>query len=297
MLHLSLSDLMNHCRQLQKVVRGNVSDYEVAERLLRYRPGLEEDRDLAKVEFWCVRWGALAFPRVTLGSKRAASFMATGVSSKLMQQVIPPWRAFLIELLESDLRLKGLDGVSYPINRVAVSYSTLGVPGATTWTMLAGTPEKRLLVRSGIAPEDWLSDGPDEPLSLHDEAPISAEGLRACKLLSRLIAGVSIHMADPRVREEARRRARSSSYRRRRSGPPLAHDFVFGEDVRLDVRAAVREYAERGGTTPKVQSLIRGHWKWQVCGAGRAERKWIHVEPYWRGPEDAPILVRSHVAA
>jgi hypothetical protein len=23
-------------------------------------------------------------------------------------------------------------------------------------------------------------------------------------------------------------------------------------------------------------------------------RKWIHVEPYWRGPVDGPVAVKSH---
>ena len=33
---------------------------------------------------------------------------------------------------------------------------------------------------------------------------------------------------------------------------------------------------------------------WGVEDRERADRRWIHVEPYWRGPEDAPIALRSH---
>lgn len=29
-------------------------------------------------------------------------------------------------------------------------------------------------------------------------------------------------------------------------------------------------------------------------GTGGLLRKWIHVEPYWRGGEDAPIAVKTH---
>ena len=47
-------------------------------------------------------------------------------------------------------------------------------------------------------------------------------------------------------------------------------------------------------SAPSVQTLVRGHWKHQPHGKGRSERKYIFVEPYWRGPEDAPITVRPH---
>lgn len=41
-------------------------------------------------------------------------------------------------------------------------------------------------------------------------------------------------------------------------------------------------------------SASRGHHKRQAHGTGGLLRKWIHVEPYWRGGEDAPIAVKTH---
>jgi hypothetical protein len=35
-----------------------------------------------------------------------------------------------------------------------------------------------------------------------------------------------------------------------------------------------------------------GHYKRQVVGTGRHGRQIIWIEPYWRGPENAPILAR-----
>jgi hypothetical protein len=35
--------------------------------------------------------------------------------------------------------------------------------------------------------------------------------------------------------------------------------------------------------------IVRGHWRWQACGAGRAERKRIWIDPHVKGPEDAPL--------
>lgn len=38
-----------------------------------------------------------------------------------------------------------------------------------------------------------------------------------------------------------------------------------------------------------VRSLVAGHWKMQPHGPNRSERKLIRIEPYWRGPLDAPV--------
>jgi hypothetical protein len=41
--------------------------------------------------------------------------------------------------------------------------------------------------------------------------------------------------------------------------------------------------------------MVRGHPRWQACGPGRSERKLIWVNPFWKGPEDAPIKQTSKV--
>lgn len=42
------------------------------------------------------------------------------------------------------------------------------------------------------------------------------------------------------------------------------------------------------GIPVTVRTLVAGHWKHQPYGQGRAERRLIRIEPYWRGPLDAP---------
>ena len=36
--------------------------------------------------------------------------------------------------------------------------------------------------------------------------------------------------------------------------------------------------------------IVRGHWRWQACGAGRAERRRIWINPFVKGPESAPFV-------
>lgn len=83
-----------------------------------------------------------------------------------------------------------------------------------------------------------------------------------------------------------------------RAGPPPHRVIQIGRPLSIDMTIAVRERAAgRKSTSPSVQTLVRGHVKRQVVGVGRSARKVIWIEPYWRGPEDAPILARPHHVA
>lgn len=44
-----------------------------------------------------------------------------------------------------------------------------------------------------------------------------------------------------------------------------------------------------------VRTLVSGHWRNQPCGAGHLDRKVIWIEPFWRGPEAAPLTEKRAV--
>lgn len=46
--------------------------------------------------------------------------------------------------------------------------------------------------------------------------------------------------------------------------------------------------------SPLVRHIVRGHFKQQAHGQGRAERRRIYVSPYWRGPIDGPNPPRKY---
>jgi hypothetical protein len=81
----------------------------------------------------------------------------------------------------------------------------------------------------------------------------------------------------------------------RTPGMPDIQTYVLGKPLQINCRQAIVDYLE-GNTTsrnsPTVQTLVRGHWKHQPYGPGLTARKLIHIEPYWRGPDGAPILIR-----
>jgi hypothetical protein len=52
---------------------------------------------------------------------------------------------------------------------------------------------------------------------------------------------------------------------------------------------------EPSGRTYHHRWLVRGHWRWQRYGDGSMRR--IYIKHYWKGPEDAPLLVSHKVNA
>lgn len=229
-----------------------------------------------------VRWFRSGFPDVTLGHKLAASLMATQVSAEAAETMVFPWPAFLIRVPEGLVSIDGGD----PIVAISVLQGDGGMVGFDAHTR-SGTS----LGTFRVPPSELIDrdDSADDPSLSHSE--ITATDERALVLLRRLVVGVVLELASESNTAAIKRGHHS---KRRQSDDPQVWRFVLTRAVRVDVRAAITDFNLRGGSSPRVQSLIRGHHKRQAYGPSNALRKWIHVEPYWRGPEDAPIAVRSH---
>lgn len=61
----------------------------------------------------------------------------------------------------------------------------------------------------------------------------------------------------------------------------------------IKVTPALRSMLEHRKTgesgSALIRTLVSGHWRRFAVGEGRKERRWQFVEPYWRGPENAPV--------
>lgn len=76
--------------------------------------------------------------------------------------------------------------------------------------------------------------------------------------------------------------------------------YEIGTEVKLErpLRDAARAFCMRGEAHKKwkldKRFIVRGHWKRQPCGPGATERRLRFVEPYWKGPADAPVVARIY---
>ncbi|MGH9429190.1 MAG: hypothetical protein ACRD2L_23150, partial [Terriglobia bacterium] len=74
--------------------------------------------------------------------------------------------------------------------------------------------------------------------------------------------------------------------------------FKLGGYIKVDFRDRVREFSSgkrRESHELEVRHMVAGHFKRQHYGLKNALVKTIWREPFWRGPEDAAVLVRTHV--
>lgn len=237
-------------------------------------------------------WALNGFPLVNVtDSKFAASLMATRVPCELAELTVPPWSTFRIALPPDLVTLEAADDSEH-VARIDVM---TGIANRRRlWTVIAYGP-RQIAALTEVPTED-LCEEVEERSVIPSVLALTEWDRRAMRLLARLALGCCLAFdrasaGQPSIRQ-------SMKAKRRGSKAPTILRYNLGRPVRVDARAYVKDYlgGARGARGPvTVQSLVRGHWKHQPHGVGGKDRKFIHVEPYWRGPEDAPIAVRPHV--
>lgn len=237
-------------------------------------------------------WAECGFPTLEPSHKLAASLMATTMPAELVTEAVRmPWRCFAFVVPA------GVIGAAQEF-AVVIKAKTGLVNMLSTHPVLDGGDSA---IHYGTEPSlaDWnlkilrSSIGGDEIDPSHPKYTSFETSNRFTELLGRLFVGLCAELNGHPLGLPVRHDGKGT--KRRRHPFPRTHVFKLTRDVKLDVRAAVLAYA-RGerSQAPSVQVLVRGHWKRQPHGTGGTLRRLIHVEPYWRGPEDAPIGVRSH---
>lgn len=233
-------------------------------------------------------WAHYGFRAVEIGHKSAAMLMLTRVNSETAKEVRPPWPAFLVAFPSGLLKATAPDGET-DLSYALVSHRV--EEGVSRWSAVIFTTS---LVSTSLwthrVPADQLCDFEDTgeqfgcpPLTTLDE--------RSAHLAWRFILGVCLLMQEPknyRSPKVSSKKARDG----RESPLPIVRTYVIDHKPREDYRPQVKEYLSSGRSIT-VQTLVCGHWKGQPYGTGSQLRKHIWIEPYWRGPEDAPILVRA----
>lgn len=242
-------------------------------------------------------WAHYGFRQIVTGHRFAAALMATSVTKSIVEALLPPWECFAIDLPDG---LVWFDSVDGPIEGkyVLVRYGWAEVDGVrgNRWSFCMFGPDAQALwsmhrtaadLCSGVGLGDTVSPFSTE-LTKMDE--------RAAVLVWRMIVGVCLAMEDRTSVKESKAAKRNGMQRGCKE--PVARTYIIGRVPKVDCRVAVREYAlgksDRRSGPVTVQVLVAGHWKshwWPKEGV----HKRTHIEPYWRGPEDAPILVKARI--
>lgn len=236
------------------------------------------------------RWKLNGFPVFKPTHKLAASLMATHVPSDHLDEIKTPFSSFLIEVPQGLIP-------GCPVTHMGVIHSD-------TSETCDGSRFRYWVVRMTHNVAN-IFDGMEFGSLAEFEENSERLGV-GDKLLARLVINVMIEAEQPSVREEilkVRKRLKDGEEPsvqkqkkvKKEDAAAKAWGIDLRRDIKVDVRTWVSDYVKHGGKSPSVQTLVRGHQKRQRHGSRGELRKWIHIAPYWRGPEDAPVVVRGHV--
>jgi hypothetical protein len=257
-----------------------------------------EDRGLCA---WALgKWYANGLPVVQTSHTYAAALMATSMTREVSGEIRPPWSAFVIELPTALLSTVNSEKEDEELRYVIVDHRPplVGHPELkerqiARWNVFAVGSNGVLL--STIWKEDLTSSDFDKR-EIHEwdmGLPFEEADERTLLLICRLVVGCCLTMSNPN--DVGRSGTSGGGQKGHPHDPPKVMRFKLGEPLKLDCRPALREYVRTGKRSPNVRVLVRGHYKLQAHGTGRELRKVIWVKPYWRGPDEAPVLLRPHV--
>jgi len=248
---------------------------------------------------WAARWVDQGCPRFVFDSKYASLLMSTDVGKEMLDKVVFPWKAFLIDMPDNLLTSDDDQGNSHTFSRVFVQIMTDQF-GDQVLNILATAPTGIQLWRHSVPLDLLTSCQSNGAFSWGFGQDCNTRDHRIMNLLGRLIISMCVALSDPDNfhKQMPRKKSRKRKYISTKypSTPlPEVQTFVIGRPTKINCRPAIIEYIE-GKTrrsSPTVQFLVRGHWRYQAYGPGRAKRKLIRIDPFWKGPEDAKILART----
>jgi hypothetical protein len=262
----------------------------------RLEPILEKCSNVIAI---AARWGVCGFPLVQPTHKLSASLMATKIPADQVPEIELPWDTFAVLIPEGLLPvMDGSAAVSRMLNRPALIGLSVGNPeqGDERITVWCAYATSTFLTVEPVATVTKLAE-----MAALSDSPEFIDRMKG--LCCRLLLGCLIELDAPKQRDVIRLGPPNRTVKDpRRERMPACWAFDLRRDVTVDLRPWVKTYCETGKDTrpgSQVQVLVRGHQKRQpfgkrIDGKWSSERRWIHVEPYWKGPEDAPIALRSH---
>jgi hypothetical protein len=244
------------------------------------------------------KWAVHAFQRITTTHTYAAALMCSDADRAVLADLEMQWNAFVVCLPNGLLAYTDDGGVVHEYNRILVgsfdkSASLILLNQHGDWS------QPNILVHRGSTIADVLeATGEDfEPGNVDLDMALERKIQRIMTLARRLVAGLLLALQTQANFKSTVHAAKRSKNGRQKEEPE--HRVVFvGAPLKIDCRPAIAEYIARGrsnrgkNAAPAFQTLVRGHFRRQVCGTGRRDRKVIWIEPFWRGGEDAPILTR-----
>jgi hypothetical protein len=259
-----------------------------------------------------IRWIRHGLPVFQLSADILAALLLTDPTNVEPEDVRAPFPTFAITVPAGFWRLTDDHGHEADATTVWVhAYDSILKSVATTVTdrTVVGTlryPHLKLLNlslcagdlrlyerRDAIGPAtvigDWLNrDAPDVERPLFDLHETDTEkGYR--RTLRRLYVNLCLYLTEHRARRQPRKEP-SKKQRRRGTPVPTPEIYIVGPEIKVqpELVGAAKAWVgacrkDRGPWRVQKRFCVRGHYRNQAHGPGRALRTRIWVAPFWKG--------------
>ncbi len=249
-----------------------------AEDLREYMPGYNFTNP--SLSGYTQDWRVDNFARVAVGHKLSSVLMLTAIPEDI--EVRSPWATWVLEIP---------DGM-YPFNFSPEALEEAVEQGKPSLD-LSKTPATADTRPSHI--RALFCRGPEPVQALLDLGGkyFAFKMSEYPQLIHNFVRGVCLSIDD---RKHVQERSWARSETQRRSGEPgYGRSYTLAHPVTIDFRGEVRQLLDNPRKHAHVsQWLVRGHWRNQACGPGMRDRKRTRIDPYWKGPEDARVLLRGY---
>lgn len=259
---------------------------------------------------WALNWHACGRPSFVLTGGLFANLLLTDPGKIATEDVPWPFPAYRILLPDAGEGPEILDNTGRALRVRAVhalaSYRSEGdvssreVRDEALWREAAALPTTPLYGVRSYA-ETGLSVYTNQRWEgavgewLHQTGEIEGElgeaDRQALSLAQRLVVNLGLYLASE---EEG---AAGPAWTPTAKTIGKGKTWEVGRAVRISKE--VREAADaivrgRAASAPSIRSIVRGHFRNQAHGKGRAERKRIYVKPFWRGPGEPTEQAREY---
>jgi hypothetical protein len=249
------------------------------------------------------RWTVAGFPVIKMSPKFAAAAMCTSLQPEAQENLRAPWRAFVLTLPKEPILYHYPIDKPVSVRHILVLWFDRPNKDGFNWTLWLMThPEAPATIRYNITTSQ-LGAAHVETKEHVPWPEIENRDERALMLGGRIVSSAicALTNADMVAKVDL------ASHRRweRRPVPPRRADdlqplvFQITAPVTIDLVDRVRDsqlkHSGNKGWKLNLRMVVGGHWKMQVCGPGRSGRKRMWIQPYERGPKNAPLAVRDHV--
>lgn len=298
---MSRQDLADHGRDLWEFTyRHGADDMEAFSRLCEYAQAHDPELytyllipDHQITLLGAARWAGCGFPRIITSHSYASALMSTSVSEESLEFVHPPWPAFLLDIPTGLLSID--DPATGKLNELRwMLCHQVQTQDRISWNYIAYTDTVLCLWRHGVN-NDMLCDEKLPSDCWHDASFIFHDDRddRVASVLGRFIVGVCLSLSDPKNIKGDWKPGQSYEAGKKSQPPRDFLNIRLGKPISIDCRPSIHDYVNGNRSRiATVKSLVRGHWKMQPHGPHSSLRKVIWREPFWRGPEGAPVLVR-----